>query len=60
MGRDDRFRKILEGSVAGRHPHREAEREQVHQEARRDGWHAFRDVDMRGPDPWRHRTWPGI
>ena len=35
---------------------KQAETARVHQETVRDGQHAFRNVGLRKPDPWRNKT----
>lgn len=32
------------------------EAERVHRKTVRDRTHAFRNTDMRGPEPWKYRT----
>lgn len=42
---------------ARRNIHREMEVQRVHNEAKKDSHHAYRNADIKGPDPWRDRTW---
>lgn len=32
------------------------ETDRVHESSMRDRTHAFRNTDIRGPEPWKHRT----
>lgn len=47
---DDAVRRI------GSNTYQDMERDRVHRETVRDNTHAYRDVEMKKPDPWRRNT----
>lgn len=62
------FAQELEDAVRRAQEKRKETAEQMQEQTRlehaRDGHHAFRDTEIRKPDPWKaeyaHRTWPDI
>ena len=48
------FLQEFEDAVRRMEAHQDSERDRVYRETVRDDKHAFRNVEIKKPDPWKH------